>query len=172
MSNHASVIFTWSSVGDEDRALEGPNRDLHYKIKYGKAFDAIIKELGGHLRHSAWGCSWGEDTSCCECIVLASVNHLDPKEIGPAVKKHAPFLLTHSQQLQVMYKTEDMSEYDEAPTWIERYRLHIEASGGVIIKRNGVDIGKITKINDDGTAIALMNDMTAVVLELMEGRVD
>jgi hypothetical protein len=117
MSNHASVIFTWSSVG-EDRKDPSPD---HYRTEYRAALEKVVYELGGtraHIRYIAWGCGWDEinldSTSCmcCECVCLATVNGLSPEYVYPLIVKHAPFLLTEEQQFQVLYKTEDMKRYD------------------------------------------------------------
>ena len=109
MSDYASVIVTWSGVGE---AL--PMFPAAYQNKYRAALDKVCGELGlAKVLCVSWACGAGGDTYCCENVATLSVNHFGPWEFYPAVGKHALFLLAVDQQLQAFYKTEDMDRYAE-----------------------------------------------------------
>lgn len=115
MSNHASVIFTWSGVGNSRLATSSFLSEEAYRILWTKFLETVLQKLGGHLRVIDWGCGCGGDTPCCENIATASVNHLSPKEIWQFISEGDEFASHETEELQVFYKTEDMETYSEAP---------------------------------------------------------
>lgn len=115
MSNWASVVVTWSGIGDHDTNPERDRDSTVYCREYTLMLTKVAQELGtsGYVDVIAWACGHGGEHMCCENVARLVINHLVVKDIPRAFREHAPDMLHSDQELHIWYKTEDMERYKD-----------------------------------------------------------
>lgn len=120
MSDWASVIVAWSSVGAD--CSDGPGNELSeadYRAKYRNALDKVGQEYRYSGIQVMWGCgsSMADDTPlCCENVARLGICHFGTEDCAEEffhlIDRHAPFLLRPEEEMEAWFKTEQMETYE------------------------------------------------------------